>query len=1233
MPSPPEQPTDNAARFAEPAARPRVFISYARADGESIARELRRRLVAGPPALAVWQDRAELEGGVGWWRQITDALDQVEFLVLLITPAAQRSDMVQREWRYARQQGVCVYPVFSAELRVDFSLLRRWMRKAHFFDLEREWDSLVAHLARPAVVKRIPFMAPELVTGFVARPDVMQPLRAALLATTDAPVAITTALQGAGGLGKTTLAVALCHDEDVIEAFDDGIVWVTLGNEPKLLDELAKVYVALTGRRPAFVDADDASYHLGMALEQRNCLIVIDDVWHAAHLKPFMRGGRGCVRLITTRLADIAPDAARFAVDAMSRSQATELLLKRLQPTPGERAALRQLAARLGEWPLLLELANAQLRRRVDKGDTLASAIAHAEQRLQREGVTAFDMRHAEQRQEAVARTMQLSLDLLGPDEVAAFTQLAVFPEDADIPLAVAAALWQRDAFEAEDLAQLLDDISLARFSPRTGALRLHDLIRAYAATRVHDLTALHRELAARLASSPLADADYAWRRRPWHLLQGGEVEALRALLEDPDWLLAKLQHTDVVALGEDFDLVDDALLRLVQQAIRLAGAALVRRAAELPAQLLARLQPDPEAPRLQSLRARAVACRQVDWLHPLRALLTPAGSPNVATLLAHAAPVLCLALSDDGTLLASGAADGSLRLWDWRRGKPLSSLAGHRGRVRGLAFAHDAEVLASVGEDGWLRLWDVRLGSALGELALGGDGPQQVVAGPTPGSPWLVVAGGGLWAVDAGVPPAMRPLIGPDAAISDLALGAGGLAVGACGGRWWRQWRVDGAHAVLLCEARLPHVSTTTAAPEAGFAFSAGGDGRLVRWALPDADLRPTGEAGAAPDAVAGQPVGTLFDSVRLAVDPRARRLVAASRAWTVDVTPLDPPAPMRSLAGHGGPVNDVCVTPDAALALSAADDGSVRVWDLNRPLIAKPRPAHLQPVRALAFAADGRHAFSTSDGHELLQWDCMTAEPCGRVHGPGAWRVETPDGTGWALWLMAGRRLHCRRLDDADRSTVLHDDELQGQALRAQAVALAGGSTLVIDAGRSLTLWCGEPPRCDLALASSAEFAHDLAFSVDGAHLAHLGSDGVLVQWQLAPAGESMRLAALPGAVALAAEGECLALAPAEAAAVHLLRAGAAPRALAVDAPLRDLAFARGSALLLCASADGVLGLWDVARGAVRASFTTESPLTCCAITSDGFLAAAGDESGQVHFFALHEAQASPDGPVAAV
>src|SRR5438046_8250339 len=44
---------------------PRVFISYARSDGEQFATRLRKRLEA--KHIPLWQDRVGMEGGRDWW--------------------------------------------------------------------------------------------------------------------------------------------------------------------------------------------------------------------------------------------------------------------------------------------------------------------------------------------------------------------------------------------------------------------------------------------------------------------------------------------------------------------------------------------------------------------------------------------------------------------------------------------------------------------------------------------------------------------------------------------------------------------------------------------------------------------------------------------------------------------------------------------------------------------------------------------------------------------------------------------------------------------------------------------------------------------------------------------------------------------------------------------------------------------------------------------------------------
>jgi hypothetical protein len=109
--------------------------------------------------------------------------------------------------------------------------------------------------------------------------------------------------------------------------------------------------------------------------------LVVDDVWNPAHLKPFLQGGPRCARLITTRNGATLPlGAATVDVDAMSQSEAIKLLGAGLPP--GHDDDLRRLAARLGEWPLLLKLVNGVLRDTVGAGKSLLDALGSVTRRL-----------------------------------------------------------------------------------------------------------------------------------------------------------------------------------------------------------------------------------------------------------------------------------------------------------------------------------------------------------------------------------------------------------------------------------------------------------------------------------------------------------------------------------------------------------------------------------------------------------------------------------------------------------------------------------------------------------------------------------------------------------------------------------------------------------------------------------------------------------------------------------
>jgi hypothetical protein len=96
-----------------------------------------------------------------------------------------------------------------------------------------------------------------------------------------------TSLKGMGGIGKTVLAQALCHDDVVQQAFPDGIIWVAVGKEASMdLARLREVGKAI-GDDLSCYDSDLAARNqYRNTIRDKAALIVVDDVWKASDLEP-----------------------------------------------------------------------------------------------------------------------------------------------------------------------------------------------------------------------------------------------------------------------------------------------------------------------------------------------------------------------------------------------------------------------------------------------------------------------------------------------------------------------------------------------------------------------------------------------------------------------------------------------------------------------------------------------------------------------------------------------------------------------------------------------------------------------------------------------------------------------------------------------------------------------------------------------------------------------------------
>ncbi|MCW5667950.1 MAG: TIR domain-containing protein [Piscinibacter sp.] len=1189
---------------------PRVFVSYARRDGEAFARGLRERLAG--ERIALWRDREGLEGGRDWWLQITEALDRVVFLVLVMTPAALASELVRREWRYARQRGVAVYPVMAAP-GLDFAAMPRWMRSAHFYDLDQEWPKFLADLQGTPRPRRVPFMVEDLPADHVPRRSLIERLVPLLVdRARGEPVARITALRGAGGYGKTALARAACHHEEVQAAFDDGILWVTLGENPgELTGRVEDLIQVLCGQRPGYAGLEAAAAALADLLAERELLIVIDDLWDAAHAAPFLRGGPRCARLVTTRNVDTLPAGTqRIDVAQMQRDEAAALLAHGLPP--GQEAALAALAGRLGEWPLLIKLVNGALRERLQQGQAPAAALAWVGTALDKRGLTFFDARDAAHRDRAVAQTLGLSLAQLDADERARLDDLAVFPEDQVIPLATLARYWHRtgalDEFDAEALAERLHRLSLLLdFDPARRHIRLHDVIRRFLLERLGDQMPIrHGALleALRPATGDWADLPpdepYLWDTLALHLVAAGRADELRRTVRDLHYLAAKTRARHAFATEADLQAAeqagpDDLALRAWRVAFVQCQHLLARcdSHAALHATLYGHLPVPGDAPAPPLVPAQPLPDLPPAAL--IRSLALPRGA------------LLACAISPDGTRVAGAGDDGRIRLWDAASGRELAVLVGHTGWVRRLVFLPDGRRLASAGLDRRLRLWDTAAGSelsaftghtdGLSDCAVSADG-RLLASASLDGSLrlWSVDDGACLavlaraWDEERGGWYVSRAGDGHWAAVNGCALSADG--------RWLASassdqsvvlWSLAERGVRQVLEGHAAAVNGCAFSPDGTLLASAGADGTLRLWRTDD---------GQALQVLQAQR-GTAWS--RCAFTPDGRGLIGAAADGRLLRWSVDGGAPTHGYVGHTGAVNDLAVSADGARLASAADDGSLRLWRLDGPPEGAPAAPRRAPSSAFAAAAgllvvarsDGALALCDGRGQalrELPPGAAGLALASALAPDAGMLAVGGADGS-VALWGTLQTRLVAR--------LPTHRGAVTACAFDATVSLLASAS-----ADRTLRLADLRDRTRRLGFVAHRDTVTACAFAPDGQHVVSGGIDGTLRRWRVPAEGDALWEAWFAGTERLAADAAARRLA--------LLEFGEHARAV------NALAFAPDGGFLASASDDGSLRLWHWPDGRERQVLLGHhARVTGCAVHPGGRLIASVAEDGAIRIW----------------
>ena len=290
-------------------------------------------------------------------------------------------------------------------------------------------------------------------------------------------------------------------------------------------------------------------------------------------------------------------------------------------------------------------------------------------------------------------------------------------------------------------------------------------------------------------------------------------------------------------------------------------------------------------------------------------------------TLTEHKDRVLSVAYSPDGSLIATGSSDNTIRLWDGATGQRKKILMGHTGEVYSVAFSPDGLTLASGSGDDTIRLWDVE--TQKNKLEFNGH----------------------------------------SFAVTAVAYSADGseIASGTLEGDIHLWDAVTGEHKTSLT-GHEGNVSSIVFSPDR-LLIASGGTDRIVRlW-----------------DAVTGQQRETITehsfvrgDGIDVAFNHDGS-ILASTGAWDLTVRLWDPTTGqhLKTLRGHKTGVYAVAFSPDGAMLATGSFDGEIRLWD---PVTGAPQKiliGHTEVVESLAFSPNGDMLVSGSSDHTAHLWE----------------------------------------------------------------------------------------------------------------------------------------------------------------------------------------------------------------------------------------------------------------------
>ena len=450
----------------------------------------------------------------------------------------------------------------------------------------------------------------------------------------------------------------------------------------------------------------------------------------------------------------------------------------------------------------------------------------------------------------------------------------------------------------------------------------------------------------------------------------------------------------------------------------------------------------------------------------------------------------LSVAFSRDGTVLASGATDGIIRLWDVETQTSIATLSGHRLSVSSVAFSHDGTVLASGAGDETVKLWDVETQTLIATLS-GHTRRVTCVAFSRDGILASGSIGGTIKLWDVATRDLIATLEGHTSWIRSVSFSPDGktLASGSSDGTV-KLWDVETENVSFSLFEHTSWVSSVSFSADGKTLASGSGEGTVKLWDV---------ETGRNIDRF-GEFHQTSISVTAVSFSRDGTMLASGDNYGIVTLWDVATPELFATLEGHAGRITTLSFSPDDGTIASGSTIEAL-LWDTETGTrIATPLSSWIHSV---SFSSDGSILAIGSDFGVKL-WDVATQTRIATLS-----ENERITSVAFSLDGTLASAGHSEVIDLWDVATHEQIATLEGHSLErysgvVNTVAFSPDGIILASGGLpdgTVGLWDVGNRELIATLKGHSGSVSSVSFSPDGTKLASSSEDGTVLLWDLLP------------------------------------------------------------------------------------------------------------------------------------